>query len=56
MTIHYSSEDAGYIATDPLWPGLSAFGDTEDEARAEWAIVVALAREVYATEGWSLPE
>ena len=33
--IVWSDEDKGYIATSPEFPGLSAFGETEEQALSE---------------------
>ena len=41
--IFYSKEDGGYIATVPGIEGLSAFGETEEEALKE----LLIAKEAY---------
>lgn len=56
LAIFYSQEDGGFIAVDPAWPGLSAFGDTEEEAGREFEIARGAAVEVYLAEGWELPK
>lgn len=35
FSIRFSEEDKGFIATCEKYPGLSAFGDTEEEALSE---------------------
>lgn len=40
--VFYSEEDQGYIARHPQVPGVSAFGDTEASARAEYVVVLSL--------------
>jgi hypothetical protein len=35
FNIEWSDEDEEYIATCPAFPGLSAFGETEEEALSE---------------------
>ena len=43
ISIKWSDEDGGFIATVPELPGLSAFGETQQEAISE----LAIAREAY---------
>src|SRR6266496_6493443 len=52
----WSEEDAAYIALCPEFPGVSAFGETPEEAIAEVQIALKLAIETYQAEGWVLPE
>ena len=40
--IFWSDEDKGYIATCPDFPGLSAFGETEEDALQEAKIAMKL--------------
>jgi predicted RNase H-like HicB family nuclease len=56
FTILWSDEDKGYIATCPEFPGLSAFGENEEQALAEAKIALELFVETYAQEGKALPE
>jgi len=44
------------MASSPEFEGLSAFGDTEDEALAEMKIVLAMEIRAYEAEGLVLPE
>jgi len=48
-------QDGTYLAVCPEFPGVSAFGDTREEAIAEARIALELAVETYADEGWPLP-
>jgi len=52
----WSDEDEGYIAICPEFPGLSAFGDTAEEAVAELKAAIGLAIETYQSEGWDVPQ
>jgi len=52
----WSDEDAGFIATCADFPGLSAFGETADEALAEASIALELHIETLQEEGRELPE
>ena len=52
----WSDEDEGFIATSPEFPGLSAFGETEEEALAEAKIARALFIEDMQERGEDLPE
>lgn len=42
LDVKWSEEDREYIATCPTFPGLSAFGSTEQEALAEGKIALKL--------------
>ena len=54
--VFFSDEDGVYFAVSPEFgPGLSAFGDTPEEALAEFRTVLEAAEEVYQEEGWELP-
>lgn len=48
-------QDGAYLAVCPEFPGVSAFGDTREEAIAEVRIALELAVETYVEEGWPLP-
>lgn len=52
----WSEDDAGFIATCPDFPGLSAFGETAEEALAEAKIALELFIESFAEAGDELPE
>lgn len=56
FNIKYSSEDEGFIATCPEFPGLSAFGETEEEAVIEARIALGGFIESYIEAGRTLPE
>ncbi|HZJ09159.1 MAG TPA: type II toxin-antitoxin system HicB family antitoxin [Trueperaceae bacterium] len=49
-------QDGGFVAVSPEFPGVSAFGDTRDEALEEVRTALELAIETYEEEGWPLPE
>jgi len=49
------AEDGSYLALSPEFPGVSAFGDTPQEALAEMAIALEAAIATYEDEGWPLP-
>lgn len=53
--IMWSGEDGAFIATCPAFPGLSAFGSTEEEARREAEAVAQLMLEVYRESGLPVP-
>ncbi len=53
VELFFSAEDAGWIATCDL-PGISAFGDTPEQALYELRRVYQLAIEVYQAEGWPI--
>lgn len=52
----WSVEDEGYIATCPEFIGLSAFGETANEALAEAQVALKLFIETYKEKGIALPE
>jgi len=52
----WSVEDEGYIATCPEFVGLSAFGETANEALAEAQVALKLFIETYKEKGIPLPE
>ena len=56
MNIFWSDEDESYIATCPEFPGLSAFGETPEEALAEAQIALQLFIDTYNEDGLPLPE
>jgi predicted RNase H-like HicB family nuclease len=53
--VRWSTEDDGFIATCPSFPGLSAFGTTREEALQEAEEVVELYIEEYEEDGVPLP-
>lgn len=56
VDITWSEEDKGFVATSSEFPTISAFGETDEEALAEFKTVLEGAIEVYKEEGWSLPD
>lgn len=54
--VQWSDEDEGYIAIVPELPGVSAFGETVEEAAKELEIAKQLVLKVYRDDGCSLPE
>ncbi len=57
-TIHifWSKEDDGFIAICDEFPGLSAFGETREDALSEAQIALGLMMEHYRESGLTLPE
>jgi len=55
IEIFYSSEDEGHIAVVPELPGLSAFGETEEEALKEALVAMELWLETAEKEGREIP-
>jgi predicted HicB family RNase H-like nuclease len=51
----WSNEDEAFIATCPEFEGVSAYGDTADQALAEAQVALSLMIESYHAEGWELP-
>lgn len=54
--IEWSEEDQEYLATCPAFPGLSAFGETEEEALSEAKVALQGFIEVYKDKNFELPE
>jgi len=52
----WSDADAAFVSTCPEFPGVSAFGDSPEEAVRELEVPVRLAIESCLEEGWALPE
>jgi len=56
FSIEWSEEDREYIATCPAFPGLSAFGETEEGALNEAKIALTGFIESYKANNMALPE
>ena len=56
INIVWSDEDQCFIATIPAFPGLSAHGDTPEEAAAESQIAMEGFIQVFEEDGCELPE
>jgi predicted RNase H-like HicB family nuclease len=56
FNVQWSDEDDAYVATVPEFPGLSAFGDTPDEAIVEAQTALEGFIEVYEEDGCPLPK
>jgi len=56
INLMWSDEDESYVATIPEFPGLSAFGDTPEEAAGEAKIAAEGFMEVFKEDGRSLPD
>ena len=56
FNIEWSDEDQEYIATCPAFPGLTAFGKTEEKALKEAKIALAGFIETYKANNLALPE
>lgn len=54
--IFWSDEDDGFIGICDEFPGLSAFGDTREEALKETQIALKLMIEHYRESGQTLPQ
>ncbi len=53
--VFWSDEDDAYIAIVPGFEGVSAHGDTAEEALHEVQIALQLVVESYEDAGWELP-
>src|SRR5215213_4713544 len=56
FNIAWSEEDQAYLATCPAFPGLSAFGDTEEEAVTEAKVALGAMIGACRKKQISLPE
>lgn len=56
FNIIWSEEDGEFVATCPAFPGLSALGETEEEALAEAKIALGLFIKTCEAQGIPLPE
>jgi len=56
FNIVWSEEDGEFLATCSSFPGLSAFGETEEEALQEAKIALELFIESYKERGLALPK
>jgi predicted RNase H-like HicB family nuclease len=56
FNIEWSDEDQEYIATCPAFPGLTAFGKTEEKALKEAKVALAGFIETYKANNMALPE
>jgi predicted RNase H-like HicB family nuclease len=56
FNILWSEEDGEYVATCPAFPGLSALGETEEEALAEAKVALGLFIKTCEERGIPLPE
>lgn len=56
FNIEWSDEDQEYIATCPAFPGLSAFGETEEKALKEGKTALAGFIRSYKANNMALPE
>lgn len=54
-TVQWSEQDDAYLAICPELAGVSAFGDSPEEALAELGVVIELTIETYEEKGWKLP-
>jgi predicted RNase H-like HicB family nuclease len=55
-TVQWSDKDEAFIAICPELAGVSAFGDTPEEALSELGTVIELTLETYEEKGWPLPK
>ncbi len=56
IQIFWSVEDEAFVAVCQEFPGLSAFGETREEALYEAQIALDLMIQTYQSKGISLPE
>lgn len=56
VAIQWSNEDEGFIATSPELEGLSAFGETQEEAFMELETAKSVYMEVFEDDGCPLPD
>ena len=56
ISIHWSGEDEGFIATCREFPNVSAFGETYEEASREMSVALDAAMEACLKLGKEIPE
>lgn len=56
FSVAWSGPDNAYLALCAEFPGLSAFGQTPEQAISELETALELAIETYEEEGWELPQ
>lgn len=56
FSVAWNEADNAYLALCAEFPGLSAFGETPEQAISELETAVELAIETYREEGWELPQ
>ena len=56
IQIFWSEEDEAFVAVCQEFPGLSAFGETREEALKEAQTALGLMIEIYREKGINLPE
>lgn len=56
IQIFWSDEDESFVAVCREFPGLSAFGETREEALHEAQVALAAMIETYQSGGLALPE
>lgn len=56
LHVQRDPDEPGYMVTNPKWPGLSAFGNTADEAIAQGEVALGLFIETCRDKGIPLPE
>jgi len=55
VQLSWSDDDGVWVATSPEFDGVTAFGESRDEALGELKVALDLAEETYRDEGWALP-
>lgn len=55
VTIKWSPQDGGFIATSSEFPTLSVLGNSRENALDEWKIAIRLMINVYLDDGLILP-
>ncbi len=55
FNIAWSEDDQEYVATCPAFPGLSALGETEEDALTEAKVALGLFVQTYEEKGMPLP-
>lgn len=56
VKVFWSQEDAGYVAVCPELQGISAFGESREDALRELDVAIDLALEVMQADGTPIPQ